>query len=298
MSNQNKQKKGKSFFDVILFLMYAVSLFFFLYFLYTGLSFYLTPYVERPHHVDYRLLRPAGFRSHGLGILGTVMMLLLFLYSARKRIRFFRGLGHVAKWLKVHIFFGIMGPLFVILHSTFKVNGLISISFWSMIAVAMSGVLGRYLYMKIPHNMLGRELSYDELNQKRALLNRHLKKHYKVPVKLLGEIEQVTQRRDLESMSIFFVFYYLIKDDLTRRNKLKKLVLDYSSEMHLSGNEMREFLQAIHVKAKMDGETFLWKRIHSLFHYWHVIHKPFAYIMLLIMFVHVVVSIMMGYTWL
>jgi hypothetical protein len=41
----------------------------------------------------------------------------------------------------------------------------------------------------------------------------------------------------------------------------------------------------------------MWNAIHQLFHYWHVIHKPFAIIMYIIMFVHILVAVYVGYTW-
>ncbi|KAA3615238.1 MAG: hypothetical protein DWQ05_14855 [Calditrichaeota bacterium] len=298
LNAQAQKKQNDVVFNFFLAMMYTAAITVLLYYLYDGLSFYLTPFIERAHHEDYRNLRPAGFRGHGLGILGTAMILLLFLYSARKRFRVFQKFGRVSRWLNIHIFFGIMGPLFIILHSTFKVNGLISVSFWSMIAVALSGVLGRYLYLKIPHNILGRQLSYDELNQKKMILNRHLKKKYHIPEKLLSQIEQITERRDMETRSTLAVIFYLIKEDLTRRSRLRKLIEEYSAELSLESDDLQYFIKIILLKAKMDSETFFWKRIHSLFHYWHVIHKPFAYIMLLIMVVHVVVAVMMGYTWL
>ncbi len=41
----------------------------------------------------------------------------------------------------------------------------------------------------------------------------------------------------------------------------------------------------------------LFDLIRDLFHYWHVFHKPFAIIMIVVMVVHVVVAVMLGYTW-
>ncbi|KAA3659736.1 MAG: hypothetical protein DWQ10_08255 [Calditrichaeota bacterium] len=298
MAGRTQGKASNSAFDYFLIILYTSTITILLFYLYDGLSFYFTPFIERAHHTDYRNLRPAGFRGHGFGIIGTAMLLLLFLYSARKRIAIFQNFGHVAKWLKIHIYFGLMGPLFIILHSTFKVNGLISVSFWSMIAVAMSGIWGKYLYLKIPHNMLGRALSFDEMSQKRILLDRHLKKRFNMPDKFITQIEQITQHRELETVSSLRILLDLIKNDLTRRSKLKKFADEYARTASLQEEEKRYLLQLIQTKGKMDSEAFFWNRIHSLFHYWHVIHKPFAYIMLLIMVVHVVVAILMGYTWL
>jgi hypothetical protein len=35
----------------------------------------------------------------------------------------------------------------------------------------------------------------------------------------------------------------------------------------------------------------------ELLHHWHVFHKPFAYVMLFIMVLHVGVTVAFGYTW-
>jgi hypothetical protein len=37
--------------------------------------------------------------------------------------------------------------------------------------------------------------------------------------------------------------------------------------------------------------------VHELFHYWHVLHKPFAVVMYLFMLVHVAVAFATGYGW-
>ena len=64
-------------------------------------------------------------------------MLLMLLYSVRKRVGFLRRLGPLSRWLDGHIFLGVFGPLLVMLHSSFKVQGLVALSFWSMVAVAL-----------------------------------------------------------------------------------------------------------------------------------------------------------------
>jgi len=47
----------------------------------------------------------------------------------------------------------------------------------------------------------------------------------------------------------------------------------------------------------MDRQIAFWHAAQSLFHYWHVIHKPFAYTMIVIMFIHIAVAVSLGYTW-
>lgn len=143
---------------LFLFALYAFSLAFVLRLALDGLPYYTTPLAERPRHELYWTLKPGGSRGLVYGVTGTAMMLLMLLYSLRKRARFLRRWGPVRVWLDLHIYLGVMGPLLVILHTSFKVQGLVALSFWSMIAVAASGVLGRYLYSQVLRHRSGEAL--------------------------------------------------------------------------------------------------------------------------------------------
>ena len=147
-------------FRVILAMLYATAIGAFVYFLILGGSYYLTPLLERPRHAGYSVFRPAGRLGLVFGIAGTAMLTSLLLYSVRKRTKLFGKLFRIKYWLQIHILFGVAGPLFILLHTSFKLNGLVSVSFWSMIAVACSGVFGRYLYIQIPRNISGRRTDH------------------------------------------------------------------------------------------------------------------------------------------
>ena len=134
--------------------------------IWTGSDYYTTPLIERPHHDDFRAMRPAGRVGHGLGILGSVMLVTLLVYSLRKRLKFMQRWGDLSVWLRYHIFMGVVGPILITLHTSFKVDGLVAVSYWSMVAVALSGVVGRYLYQQIPRNVLGETLSSDDIESR------------------------------------------------------------------------------------------------------------------------------------
>ena len=53
------------------------------------------------------------------------------------------------------------------------------------------------------------------------------------------------------------------------------------------------------LRAKADARRriLLWSRLHDLFHYWHVAHKPFAIVMYVFMLLHVGVALWTGYAW-
>ena len=185
------RKKSSGIFPFFLFLLYLSAAALFLYIFFSYFDFYFLTFQERPRHLNYANLKPGGFISHGLGILGSLMMILLLFYSIRKRTNLFGKAGAVGRWLDIHIFFGSMGPLFIILHSTFKLNGIISISFWSMIIVALSGFLGRYIYVQIPRTIRGEELSLEEIKKENLQIRNKLNSEYNIDDMELDKIEKL-----------------------------------------------------------------------------------------------------------
>jgi hypothetical protein len=106
-----------------------------------------------------RAIPPAGaFFGHLLGILGFILMLLTeILYSIRKRSRTARW-GSMASWLQFHIFTGLVGPYLVLLHSSWKFNGLAGATTLLTILIVISGFIGRYIYTQIPRTLEGVEI--------------------------------------------------------------------------------------------------------------------------------------------
>jgi hypothetical protein len=102
---------------------------------------------------------PAGdLFGHGLGILGFILMLMTeTLYSLRKRSRRAHW-GRMSSWLRFHIFTGLVGPYLVLLHTSWKFNGLAGIVTALMIAVVLSGIFGRYIYTAVPRTADGAAL--------------------------------------------------------------------------------------------------------------------------------------------
>ena len=118
---------------------------------------------------------PAGeLFGHGLGIFGFVLMLLTeTLYSIRKRVRGARW-GRMSDWLQFHIFTGLVGPYMVLLHTSWKFNGLAGVTTLFTVVIVFSGLIGRYIYTRIPRTMDGLEiegtLSQEALKQARRLM--------------------------------------------------------------------------------------------------------------------------------
>ena len=112
--------------------------------------------------------------GHGLGILGFILMILTeTLYSLRKRTRS-ASWGKMSTWLQFHIFMGLVGPYMVLLHTSWKFNGLAGATTLLTMIIVVSGFIGRYIYTRIPRTMEGLEiegtLSESALRQARQLM--------------------------------------------------------------------------------------------------------------------------------
>jgi hypothetical protein len=112
--------------------------------------------------------------GHAIGIIGFILMLMTeILYSLRKRTRS-ASWGKMSSWLQFHIFTGLVGPYMVLLHTSWKFNGLAGVTMLFTLIIVVSGFIGRYIYTRIPRTMDGVEiqgtLSESALRQARQLM--------------------------------------------------------------------------------------------------------------------------------
>lgn len=281
----------------ILIILYATGFLFALMVAAKGLGYYVLPIGQRPFSGLHRILKPGGLWGHGLGILGSSMLLLLFLYSARKRNVLGLRFGKMSYWLNIHIFLGIMGPVFVTLHTAFKFGGIVSVSYFSMIAVMLSGFIGRYLYVQIPRTLSGDKLTIREIDEKDKLMTRVLVEEHGVNPKLLARIQTIAGLGSKDAKG-FALLWLLAKNDLTRRSKLRALRKQLlKKNRNLPAQKIDRLLALMNEKVLLTRKKALLSSIQPLFHCWHVAHKPFAYVMLIIMFLHVALTITFGYRW-
>lgn len=113
--------------------------------------------------------------GHAIGILGFILMLLTeTLYSLRKRSKS-AAWGRMSTWLQFHIFMGLVGPYMVLLHTSWKFNGLAGATTLLTLIIVVSGFIGRYIYTRIPRTMDGLEiegtLSQEALKRARQFMS-------------------------------------------------------------------------------------------------------------------------------
>ena len=157
-----------------------------------GFTYYSQPLSDRFFHPGHSVFKPSGTYGHGFGIVGSaIMMLGVGLYMIRKRVKRFGRLGILKHWLEFHIFLCSLGPVLVLYHTAFKFGGLVAISFWSMVAVFLSGIVGRFIYIQIPRTIEGRELTLNEIRELKNDPNSDLRKFSKDEASMNRRIERL-----------------------------------------------------------------------------------------------------------
>ena len=262
---------------------------------FNGISYYRMSIEERFYHPGHTLLKPSGILGHGLGIIGSLCIIIgVFTYMARKRYRFLSRIGILKHWLDFHIFLCTMGPLLVLFHTAFKFGGIVAVSFWSMVAVFLSGVIGRFIYLQIPRSIEGRALNLNEVKEMRSNVAGIVRNSYPLDEESYNTIENSLKK----------------KVEVYRQNAVSRMIGKYFDDrksLHavrkiLKRNKIpranyKKLLSLVKEDLILSRKIELLDTMQNLFKYWHVAHLPFALVMLVIMIIHVGVTLVFGYKW-
>lgn len=274
-SNTTIKKKPMKLNDKSSRFLHKVSIFFYSFIILTtiiyigkiGFSYYKLPIVDRFFHPSHNVLKPSGFIGHGLGIFGMLIIFIgLFSYMIRKRIRFFYNFGLLKYWLEFHIFMCTLGSVMIVYHTSFKLGGFVTIGFWSMVAVWVSGVFGRFIYILIPRARDGRELNLAEVISLKDNLDAELKSKYNLDMSQLQAV---------------------------RLSKIKNII----ALNNISKTDIKKVNHLVRREKRLSSRIKRLNLLHKLFQYWHFIHLPFALIMVLVAIAHVGVELYFSYFW-
>ena len=115
-----------------------------------GAPYYRLSVAERVRSPLHAWLRPSGVVGQSAGILALAIFVFLWLYPLRKKYRSLAFTGSIARWLDVHILAAIGLPLLIAVHASWRFDGVVGLGYFAMLVVWASGVVGRYLYVRIP----------------------------------------------------------------------------------------------------------------------------------------------------
>jgi len=270
-----------------------------------GANYYTLSAANRPFSPKHGLLKPSGSIGLKLGFLGLGMFLIIFLYALRKRWGWLARQGSAKHWLDFHVLLGLTAPFVIAFHSSFKFAGFAGMAFWIMVAVSLSGVIGRYLYAQIPRSLNAAEISLKELQEIEARFAQQLAEQKLLPQADLRTLLKLPSRERVEQFPIVTALLYMLALDILRAfrtAKLRRHALPFGQKLStLAGflptrqYRLEQAISTAREEASLAKRVLFLSRSQQVFHLWHVVHKPFSYSFAVLALIHIVVVVMMGY---
>jgi len=265
-----------------------------------GASYYLASPGARARHPLHALLRPSGAVGQSAGIAAFAIFVFLWLYPARKKWRRLAFTGSVGQWLDVHVTSALVLPLLLAVHAAWHSDGVIGLGLVAMLVVIASGVVGRYLYTRIPRARTGVELSREDVSAARLDLLHRLAETTGQPVATLEAL--LGAEGEAEAPGLLAAVRRMLLNDLTRRRRCRELRRRWAAAQGMDGHSLagRALDEAV---ALADREMALAQQVrmldatHRVFRFWHVAHRPFAITALVAVVIHIAVVVSLGATW-
>jgi hypothetical protein len=260
-----------------------------------GSSYYRLDLADRMRAAEHAALKPSGSIGLLYAYVGTTLVLLLLLYSVRKRVRALQGLGKLNRWLNVHIFFGIAGPAMITLHAGFRATGAIAVGYWAMIGVMLSGFVGFYLLRHVRGALSEADDDAFGIDAELLALDCELAERYRFEPE---DLERLGDRREIDRgarMGAVPALFYLLWRSLRDLAAVVGIEPRSPVERRLDARERRRLRTLLRKRASAGRRRAFLRQTTQLFHYWHAVHKPFTIVLFLMMGVHIGVAIWLGY---
>ncbi|MBI5040494.1 MAG: hypothetical protein HZB57_04645 [Gammaproteobacteria bacterium] len=234
--------------------------------------------------------------GYALGIIGGSMMLLLLLYPLRKKARFMRNIGPIKFWFRMHMTFGVVGPLAILYHCDFQLGSLNSnVALFCMLTVAGSGLIGRYLYMRIHKGLYGSKANMEELRRDAQTLKQELAERIAFAPQLLERLDAFEKQTLCEGALLLtritrkLTLGFRLWRTRAARRYIREEIRSHAGTQ--SSTELRALRRSLnrHVNARLESvrQVAGFSFYEKLFSAWHVLHFPLFLMLVLSGIVHV-----------
>jgi thioredoxin reductase/NAD-dependent dihydropyrimidine dehydrogenase PreA subunit len=258
-----------------------------------GWEYYLLPRAERRGSPLNDLLRPAGLWGHGVGIVATLFMLSNFLYAVRKRWGLLKGVSSIRRWLTFHQFVGFMSPLVICFHAAFQSNNqLATTTAGSLMVVVLTGIIGRFVYGLVP-TQDGRAVELSDI------LGRFERLKARIEPMLNQVSDQDAVRRVLALATapaprvwLPVLFLRMPFEALGTRLRIAQVRRVFPSR-----EDYREFREDILRLLSLRTQAGFYQGLKRLLSGWRVFHAVLAGFLVVMIAIHIVISLYLGYGW-
>jgi hypothetical protein len=237
--------------------------------------------------------------GYWMGVVGATMMLMLMSYPIRKHFRFAFGLGPVRRWLAWHMVLGVGGPMLILIHSGFRYGSLnAGVALYSMIIVASSGVVGRFIYTRINRGLHGERVALDDLKARAGIEQEGSRSRLSFAPKVEGLLASFKSSvanpnpgwiEHLQRVFILPAVQWItyIRCVLLLSGRLAKLAKrnqwstrQTNEHRRLAHKLVRRYLNAV-VRVAQFG-SYEW-----MLSAWHIAHIPFVFLLVISTFIHI-----------
>jgi len=247
-------------------------------------------------------LTPGSGVGYWLGIAGSGLMLLSLLYPLRKRVRSLRVFGTIAFWLRVHMTLGALGPVLILWHANFGLGSInCSVALVTMLVVAASGVVGRFLHRKIHFALYERKEEAQEILADADELRGFLGADPHVAGRMIAELDAFAQFGTEAPKSVLAVLIFQARIGWRGAGLRRKLTAYARQVIAVEGKRRRrpqevqrqqlagvkDFMTQ-YIGAAQKAATFAFYE--RLFRLWHVFHVPLFVLLLIVAIIHVFAS--------
>jgi hypothetical protein len=270
-----------------------------------GWGYYILVPAERPLSPLHSRMKPSGSIGLKLGFLGFFLFVLVYLYPLRKRWPWLSRKGKSQHWLDFHMLLGLIAPAVICFHSAFKTQGFAGMAFWTMLALAASGLVGRYFYAQIPRSLDAVELSLKETENRLARFKAAMEVQRVFDPEEIKRIFHVPEMEQAGKMPVWRAILTMIALDLERplkvwglrrrRNSFRVRVLSFGGILPSQDRELEEVITLAAKQASLAKRAVFLAKTERIFHLWHVVHRPFSVSFALFVIIHVVVVMALGY---
>ncbi len=237
--------------------------------------------------------------GYWFGIVGGMLMLLLLLYPLSKHSRAMTRHLSVKFWFRLHMIFGVLGPVLILMHSSYRlgsING--RVAFFCMLIVAISGLFGRYFYTRIHHGLYGRKATFESLRADSKELNRKLGPLFELKPKAKELLLEHEKRALMFPTGLVDSAVHWITTRIRAarlyRTVMRSLNVKLLSAAKLKGWERQKVRRKqLYIRKVLVSHNRLIRQMLELHFYerlfaiWHLMHLPLFVMMIITGFVHV-----------
>lgn len=239
---------------------------------------------------------------HIIGILGFLLFLIPLNHSSLKRYLLGKGSGGNAllRLQNLHIYGGCAGFILVLFHTEFNYRGFPGITFYSLLLTVATGLLGKFLFIRIPKNICGEELTQEELRHINHSITNTL-----VSLVGKGNADFSLTPQKIREMANYIsairvddvrggwgrAICLLVYEDMVSFFRTRKIRARIADEIPVGWGSRDVIMELIVKKSIVIRNIHFYKSLNMMGKYWRSIHKFLQKLTLCLIIFHTIVGI-------